>query len=153
MGDPAALAALQARALAVPRPWSAAEITAFLASPGAILIAPDVLGFALGRVAGGPPGQHEAELITLVVAPEARRCGRGRALLAAFEGQAARMGACEAFLEVASDNRPALALYRAAGWQERGVRRGYYRTAQGERHDARVLGKDLRRSGRTQESC
>ena len=88
-------------------------------------------GFALGRVIGA-----EAELISLAVAPEARRAGLGRALLGAFATAAHARGATRAFLEVAADNKAALALYAAAGWRESGRRKGYYRRPDGARVDA-----------------
>jgi ribosomal-protein-alanine N-acetyltransferase len=148
MTDPAALAAVQARALAVPRPWSAAEIADLLASAGTILCAPDAMGFALGRTIA-----DEAELLTLVVDPTARRTGRGRALLAAFEDAARQAGAQTAFLEVAADNDAARALYTGAGWQQRGRRRRYYLGAQGLRIDALVMAKPLTDARDHEKSC
>ena len=135
---PEALAALHARAFTdTPRPWTAAEFTAFLAEPSTILVAgPD--GFALGRIAG-----PEAELLTLAVEPMARRRGTGRRLVAAFEGEAARRGAAEALLEVAATNQPARALYAVLGYAEVGRRRGYYRRAGAPAIDALVLAKAL----------
>lgn len=118
--SPDQLAALHGRCFATPRPWSAAEFAGLLSAPGcALLTAAD--GFLLGRIAGG-----EAELLTLAVAPEARRTGRGRALVQRFLAQCAARGAEAAFLEVAADNRPALALYRQTEWEEVGRRPRYY---------------------------
>lgn len=91
-------------------------------------------GFALGRSVAG-----EAELLTLAVAPEARRKGLGRRLTAAFEDEARASGAEEAFLEVSAENAPARALYAALGWRAAGIRRGYF----GPGLDAIVLRKDL----------
>ncbi|MFT3688752.1 GNAT family N-acetyltransferase [Paenirhodobacter sp.] len=117
---PADLAALHARCFTTPRPWSEGEFRDLLAAPFTFLLtAPQ--GFLLGRVIAG-----EAELLTLAVAPEARRRGTGRALLAGFAETARARGADSAFLEVAEDNAPARALYAAAGWREAGRRRGYY---------------------------
>lgn len=116
---PEALASLHARCFTVPRPWSAAEFAVFLTASGSVLLqAPD--GFLLGRVAGG-----EAELLTLAVAPAARRTGQGRALVERFLAHCAGQGAT-AFLEVAADNDAAIRLYRATGWHEVGRRPGYY---------------------------
>ena len=47
-----------------------------------------------------------------------------------------------AFLEVAEDNAAARALYRAAGWNETGRRRGYY-PRPGGALDAITLAKPL----------
>lgn len=130
---PAALAALHAACFTTPRPWSEAEFASVLAAPGALLLTSDH-GFLLGRVAAG-----EAELLTLAVAPAARRTGEGRDLVRRFLAAAEGQGATVAFLEVASDNPAAQALYRATGWHEAGRRRGYY--APGV--DALVLRRDL----------
>lgn len=66
--------------------------------------------------------------ITLVaVAPERRRLGLGRQVLAALLASGQRQGARHATLEVAAANQAACALYRSAGFQEAGRRRGYYR--------------------------
>lgn len=117
---PEACAALHARAIATPPPWSAAAFAATLADPAAFLLsAPGAL--LVGRVLAG-----EAELLTLATDPAQRRQGLARALLAGFEAEAARRGAAEAFLEVAENNAPARALYAAAGWRQVGRRAGYY---------------------------
>jgi len=90
----------------------------------------------MGRVVAG-----EAELLTLAVAPQERRKGLGLALLAAFDDSARAAGAESGFLEVAAANVPARALYKAAGWREVGVRRGYYRLPDGGTDDALVLSR------------
>ncbi len=83
-------------------------------------------------------------MLTLAVLPEAQRGGKGRDLVAAFARAAAERGAQEAFLEVADDNVAARALYRRAGFEERGRRRAYYATSCGMRVDALVLSRALR---------
>lgn len=67
-----------------------------------------------------------AEIMTVGVVPGARRAGTGRRMLEALLAEAARRGAEEAFLEVRADNDAARSLYRAAGFDEIGIRRGYY---------------------------
>lgn len=124
-----ALAALHARCFTAPPPWSVASFDATRSAPGAFLLG-DATGFLLGRVIAG-----EAELLTLAVAPEARRHGLGRALCDGFAARARDLGATEAFLEVASDNAAARALYAAAGWREAGRRPRYY----GPARDALIL--------------
>lgn len=129
---PAALAGLHAAAFTTPRPWTAAEFADLLAAPGTFLETTDN-AFLLARTLAG-----ETELLTLAVAPEARRQGRARALLARFDARAA---GTEAFLEVAADNAPAIALYGAAGWARAGTRPAYYRRPDGTRIDALVMRK------------
>lgn len=137
----AALARLHRAAFGPGAAWSADELAALMAQPGALLVHRGA-GFALGRAAAG-----EAELITLAVAPEARRQGLGAALLLAIEGRAARAGAGEMFLEVAEDNAPARALYARAGWHQVGARPGYYARPRGLRADALILRKRLDAAG------
>jgi ribosomal-protein-alanine N-acetyltransferase len=126
VADAPALAVLHG--LAFDHPWSAAEITDLLASGAVGLMTVD--GFILVREAAG-----EAEILTLAVAPEARRQGMGQALV---EAAIARLGPAELFLEVAADNDAAIALYKQAGFAQAGVRRGYY-PRPGGRVDALLL--------------
>jgi ribosomal-protein-alanine N-acetyltransferase len=135
---PADLATLHARAFTTPRPWSEAEFTALLADPLAFLLVEGDAAFLLGRAVAG-----EAELLTIAVAPEARRLGLGRKLVGRFIYQARLRGAESAFLEVAEDNAAARGLYRASGFAEAGRRRGYYRTPEGKAVDALVLVRSL----------
>ncbi|MGL4278861.1 MAG: ribosomal protein S18-alanine N-acetyltransferase [Albidovulum sp.] len=139
MTDPATLAGIHAASFRNPRPWSADEIAAILSGTGTFLLtAPH--GFLIGRAIAG-----EAELLTLAVAPDARRQGSGGRLLADFLAESARRGAESAFLEVAADNAAALALYRRHGFAEAGRRRGYYRDSPGEALDAIVMSRRLAR--------
>ncbi|MEM6438425.1 MAG: GNAT family N-acetyltransferase [Pseudomonadota bacterium] len=129
-------ARLHAEAFApLSRGWSAEEFATLAAAP--------LTRVWLERQAllAARLGPAEAELLTLAVAPAARRAGRAKALLAAFEAAAADH-AQEAFLEVAEDNAPALTLYTQAGWIEAGRRPGYYRRAS-SRIDALIFRKVL----------
>lgn len=126
----AALAAIHAAAFAAAERWPATEIATTLAMPGAWGLIAARGGMAIARAAGG-----EAELLTLGVAPEARRQGLGRALVRAVLTEAAARGAAQLFLEVKADNTAALALYRGAGCVEVGRRRRYY----ADGNDALVL--------------
>lgn len=130
---PAALALIHAQCFTNPRPWSADEFAALLDMHGVFLLtAPDA--FLLGRAIAG-----EAELLTIAVAPAARRQGAARSLLTGFADRAAATGADTAFLEVASDNAPARALYAQDGWQQIGQRASYY----GAGIDALILRRNL----------
>ncbi|MEY4983454.1 MAG: hypothetical protein RIR62_1720 [Pseudomonadota bacterium] len=136
------LARLHARCFTLPRPWSAAEFAGFLSDPLAFLLVEGDAGFLLGRAVAG-----EAELLTLAVAPEARRRGLGRRLVARFLYQARLRGAGKAFLEVAATNPAARGLYAGAGFAESGRRRGYYRGPDGAVADAVVMVRDLPSAG------
>jgi ribosomal-protein-alanine N-acetyltransferase len=119
--DAAALAALHAVAFPPGERWDAAAIGGLLAMPGAFGLVLPGAGFVLARVAA-----DEAEILTLAVAPDARRQGHGGALLAAAMAQAAARGAAAMFLDVGAGNGAARALYAAAGFAEVGRRRRYY---------------------------
>lgn len=135
---PEDLAVLHRCCFVTPAPWDAASFAGFLADPLAFLLVEADAGFLLGRAVAG-----EAELLTIAVAPEARRRGLGRKLVARFLYQAQLRGAERTFLEVAADNPAAIALYESSGFQQAGTRRGYYRTPTGQRIDALVLARDL----------
>lgn len=135
--SPAEMAALHARVFTLPPPWSEDAFARSLAQPGvAALCLPS--GFGLVRVIG-----DEAEILTLAVAPESRRQGHGRALLAAMEAHAGAAGASRIFLEVAAGNTAARALYEGAGYREVGLRRAYFTGSEGWRDDAVVMARNM----------
>jgi ribosomal-protein-alanine N-acetyltransferase len=84
----------------------------------------------------------EATLLTIAVAPTARRTGVGRDLVAEFLLQSHDRQATSAFLEVAETNHAARALYTAAGFAPTGRRKGYYRSA-GQSVDAILMGRPI----------
>ncbi|MGF1663928.1 MAG: ribosomal protein S18-alanine N-acetyltransferase [Kineosporiaceae bacterium] len=85
----------------------------------------------------------EADLQTIAVAAEARGAGLGRRLLAEVTAAAAAEGVRRLLLEVRADNPAAVALYRSAGWDETGRRRGYYRRSDAGSVDALVMTRRL----------
>lgn len=119
--------------------WTPESMAALLADPGGVAL--------VGCDAGGTPVGiglariviDEAEILALAVMPEARRGGRGRALLQGLVDHCITAGAATLFLEVAVDNVAALALYQGAGFREVGRRAAYYRG----RVDAIVMRLDL----------
>ena len=97
----------------------------------------DVAGFALARTIA-----DEAELLLLAVAPDHQRRGIGLQLLGDFMDRARAFGASKLHLEVRAGN-PAIAMYRAAGFEPVGRRRNYYQGADGKRCDALTFALDL----------
>ncbi len=83
----------------------------------------------------------EAHVLSLGVAPEARRRGLARRLLSAGLGDRERRPLVAAHLEVRSGNRGAQAFYRSLGFEVVGRRRRYY--TDGE--DALLMTRLLRR--------
>jgi len=117
--------------------WPRHVLAPSLSMPGSFAVlgqfGDEPAGFGLARVHAG-----EGEIMTLCVAPDRRRSGLGKALVAAILEKARTSGAVEIFLEVAADNAAAQALYRGFGFVEVGGRQGYYERA-GGRVDALVL--------------
>jgi ribosomal-protein-alanine N-acetyltransferase len=88
------------------------------------------------------PVLQEAELLNIGVAAGQQRKGVGRALLLEMLDMACARNILRVFLEVRASNAAALALYRSAGFVGIGVRRGYYRNANGS-EDAITMACDL----------
>jgi ribosomal-protein-alanine N-acetyltransferase len=126
----AALAAIHAAAFPPPDAWGDDAIALQLGLPGAFGLIDDRGGMLLGRVAA-----DEAEVLTLAVAPGVRRQGIATDLLRAAGRQVVARGGRAMFLEVATGNVAALALYRREGFVEVGRRRRYY----ADRSDALVM--------------
>ena len=126
-------------ATAFPEPWSEAEIAKLLSNPTVFAILSHERGFVLAWAAGG-----DSEILTLAVAPEARRKGVGASLVSAAGVAALVRGAATMHLEVAEDNDAARALYAKLGYVEAGRRQGYYSRGQGA-IDALVLRRHLPR--------
>jgi ribosomal-protein-alanine N-acetyltransferase len=105
----AALAAIHATTFVGEEAWDAAAFACQLALPGVFgLLHPDA-GLVLARLAA-----DQAEILTLAVAPPARRRGVGTELLRKAAGEAA------------ARNAAARALYERTGFRPAGRRRSYY---------------------------
>ena len=100
------------------KPWGAADF-ADLQKSGCEIIASQN-GFIVYRAVA-----DEAEIITIGVAPDARRTGIAAAMLGIIEGDLKKRGVKHIFLEVAADNAPARALYEQSGFVQIGVRPKY----------------------------
>ncbi len=83
-------------------------------------------------------GAGEAHILNVCVRPEFRCRGVGRQLLRYLLERSRALGMAEAFLEVRPSNTTAIRLYQSLGFEQVGVRRGYYQAANG-REDAAVL--------------
>ena len=83
----------------------------------------EIVGYA-GLFA--PQRTLEADIQTIAVTESARRRGLGRVLILSLTTEARARGAREVFLEVRADNPGAQSLYQALGFEQIGVRTGYY---------------------------
>ena len=97
-------------------------------------------GFAVVRLLTTRDG-GEAELESIVVAPELRGRGIGTALLAEVICRAKAQGARQLDLEVRASNAAAFRLYERLGLSETGRRQAYYRHPD---EDAALMRIDLR---------
>lgn len=131
------MAAIHGRCFTVPRPWGVAEFAAVLDDPLCFALI-ESGGFLVGRAVA-----DEAEILTLAVAPEARRRGVGVRLVQGFLAEAQKRGAVSVFLEVAADNTAAISLYLQAGFAEVGLRRGYYAQVADSAIDAVVMSRAI----------
>jgi ribosomal-protein-alanine N-acetyltransferase len=134
-------------------PWSRADLAHLLALPGGFGLIARLfernlagldgmrgVGFALCRVV-----RDEGELLSIGVGPVYRRRAIGAALLRDSMERCRRAGAVTMFLEVATDNRSAQALYETFGFGLVGKRDGYYQRADGTRIGAYTMRCDLAR--------
>lgn len=130
------------------RPWRESEMAEILALPG-------LRGWLATVEASGPEadpagmvlvqiGGDSADILTIATRPGPwRRRGIGRALLARAETDLATGGVARVILEVAEDNRTAIAFYSARGYTITGRRPGYYPAPGGTPRDALVMARTL----------
>ena len=81
-----------------------------------------LIGFAVGQATG-----VEAEIESVAVAEHRRRLGLARALCLDLIGWMTGLAVQTVRLEVRAGSAGALALYASLGFEDVGVRRGYYR--------------------------
>lgn len=96
-----------------------------------------VIGHGILNVAAG-----ECHLLNVCVNPQNQSCGLGRRMVEHLLVQAVRQGAERVYLEVRPSNKVAYDLYASMGFDEVGVRKGYY-PAESGREDALVLTRNL----------
>lgn len=127
--------------------WSEDEIAALMGGAGVFCLVARrgtpygtrrPIGFIMMRSVAG-----EAEVLTIAVHPHHRGAGIGGLLTDAALRRLYVDGVACVFLEVDTQNAPALAVYRRRGFVQVGQRPGYYAHAAGQGH-ALVLRCDLR---------
>lgn len=127
-------------------PYTRPAVETLLAAAGAWAMVAErdrvPCGFVIARIAA-----DEAEILSLGVAPPARRAGIARALLDAAIACARLANARQLFLEVGEDNPAAQSLYRSAGFTTVGRRPDYYKRADGKRVDALIMRIAVKNSG------
>jgi ribosomal-protein-alanine N-acetyltransferase len=107
----------------------------------ALDMAGQIIGYGVMSLGAG-----EAHILNVCVRDEFRNLGFGRRLLEHLLERAAAAGVSEAFLEVRPSNLAAIRLYQRLGFDQIGIRRGYYQAPDG-REDAIVLKRELKAVG------
>lgn len=109
-------------------PWSVeefqSEIAHALTKYFGVEISGRLVGYA-GMAVLGPPFDVECEIRTIAVDPTYQGRGVGKLFMDAFTRIADAQDA-PIFLEVRTDNEPAMALYHNYGFATIGIRKGYY---------------------------
>lgn len=124
-------------------PWSLQSVVSQLTVPSSRALAIPELAHILTSIAG-----DEAEVLTVVVHPDARRLGHAGALLDAAKRAWEQEGVTQAFLEVRANNHGARALYEGRGWEIAGRRPDYY----GPEEHALIYALRLNSDGRSRSS-
>ncbi|GAA1473692.1 ribosomal protein S18-alanine N-acetyltransferase [Corynebacterium felinum] len=114
-------------------PWTERDFTEVFAQPHNFYIGvydpesdhPEkLIGYAgLGIL--GPSGGHECEIQTIGVDPSCQRQGIGRMMMDNLMYVADELRA-PVFLEVRTDNQPAIRMYESYGFSQVGLRKNYY---------------------------
>jgi ribosomal-protein-alanine N-acetyltransferase len=97
----------------------------------------DIAGYGIMSMGAG-----EAHVLNVCVREEYRGRGLARRVMLYLIDRARNAGMYEAFLEVRPSNTVAARLYESLGFEQVGVRRGYYQASNG-REDAAVLRRVL----------
>ena len=105
-------------------PWSLESFELMLTEQASALVALED-GRVLGYV-GMMCVLDEGQIINLAVHPDARRRGVGRTLMEAAQTYAKERGIVFLSLEVRESNIAARSLYSSLGWEEQGIRKGFY---------------------------
>lgn len=106
-------------------PWTRAQLASQLDESRHVFLAAVAQESVLGYV-GMMYVLDEGYIANVAVAPDARRQGVGRALIAALLQRAAELDLAFVTLEVRASNAPAIALYSGFGFESVGRRKNYY---------------------------
>lgn len=123
--DAVAIAAVHGKNFA--HGWSKDDIFAMIVSKAHLCLTVRdskggaALGFLIIRIT-----LDEAEVLTIAIDKSLQNRGYGRQLLGKAMPYLVQRGVKKLFLEVASDNKPALTLYKAQGFVTIATRKNYY---------------------------
>ncbi|MFK5987055.1 MAG: ribosomal protein S18-alanine N-acetyltransferase [Pseudomonadota bacterium] len=97
----------------------------------------ELLGYAMISAAAA-----ECHVLNICIKSSFQKQGHGKKLLNFLLGEAKKLKAKQIFLEVRASNKVAIALYQNYGFNELGIRRGYY-PANNKREDAYLFAMEI----------
>lgn len=144
VADLGAVMAIEVQAYS--HPWSQGNFVDSLAAGhlAEVLVGAGLVGYFVAM-----EGVEELHLLNVTVAPAAQGRGHGSALLEEVLAQARARRLPTVWLEVRASNVRARALYARLGFDEVGLRRGYYPAVRG-REDAVVMRRGIGLAGSPQ---
>ncbi|MDY4598568.1 MAG: ribosomal protein S18-alanine N-acetyltransferase [Candidatus Faecousia sp.] len=119
-------------------PWSETSIASELENPLSLWLIAEEDGAVCGYV-GSQTVLDETDMMNIAVRPDCRRKGIAAALIAELVSRLKARGSRILRLEVRESNLPAIALYKAMGFTQLGLRKNYYRNP---KENALILGKE-----------
>ncbi len=119
-------------------PWERSEFELLIADEKKLCLVAEDEGKVIGYI-GAETVLDECNIGNIVTAEECRGRGIGTSVMNALMNELKNREILKVFLEVESDNAPALALYDKNGFERYGLRRDYY----GRGMDAVLMCKEL----------
>ena len=122
----------------IEHPWSRESISDLISDKNKLCLVTEMGGKVVCYV-GAETVLDECNIGNLVTDKDYRGMGLGTGLMSYLMEELARRGIRKTFLEVESNNVPAIALYEKLGFERYGQRQGYY----GPGKDAILMTKEL----------
>ena len=119
-------------------PWSENSVASELKNPLSLWLVAEEDGVVFGYV-GSQTVLGETDMMNIAVHPDCRRKGVASALITELICRLKGQGSHILRLEVRESNAPAIALYKAMGFTQLGLRKNYYRNP---KENALILGKE-----------
>ena len=119
-------------------PWSENSVASELKNPLSLWLIAEEDGVVCGYV-GSQTVLGETDMMNIAVHPDCRRKGVASALITELICRLKGQGSHILRLEVRESNAPAIALYKAMGFTQLGLRKNYYRNP---KENALILGKE-----------
>ena len=134
---PDVFADIMDRAYIQMRPWSAATIAETISNAHTVFL-PHPQGGLIAQIVA-----DECEVLAIATAPDHQRQGIASQLLEDLIATARQRDVTRIFLEVAAQNTPARAFYKAKGFAPVGLRKAYYTLRDGSKDDAVLLSRSV----------